>query len=87
MMTRVTKKTLIATAEHGAATTNLDPSRAMSERDLDQALEDTFPASDPINFAGAIPGSPANRPEADASPAGDTEARVANSPKRRNPTR
>lgn len=32
-----------------------------TDDDLNSALEDTFPASDPINFAGGVTGIPADR--------------------------
>jgi hypothetical protein len=42
----------------------LDVQAPMTDDDLAQALEDTFPASDPINFAGSITGIPAETPSA-----------------------
>lgn len=44
------------------ATLDKDVSAPMTDDDLNSALEDSFPASDPINFAGSIAGPPADKP-------------------------
>lgn len=45
----------------GEASPESDVTAPTTDAELDQALEDTFPASDPINFAGSTAGrSPEN---------------------------
>ena len=56
-------------ASAGEADATKDVTAPTSEDELNDALEDTFPASDPINFAGSSAGrSPENAENPPANP-------------------